>query len=71
MNIADTITNIARVLGDSKAVIHNDKVKTYKELEEDTNRIASALLDLNIKAGEGCSCICPIPMNGWLITLGP
>lgn len=52
MNLFDGLERNARNNAKKLAVIFNDKVHTYEELNEEANRIAHALINFGIKKGD-------------------
>lgn len=52
MGFAFFLRRAARYWGDHAAVLYNDRVLTYRELDERSNRLANALLALGLTRGD-------------------
>jgi long-chain acyl-CoA synthetase len=58
MRIGDLLTRAARCYPDKEAVVFEGTRLTYRELNERTNRLAAALIDMGVKPGDRVGLIC-------------
>ena len=55
----ETFKSFAEVNSKYPAIYYGDRVETWKELDERTNSLANALLDLGAKKGDNCAIMLP------------
>ncbi len=58
MRIGDLLTRAARCYPDKEAVVFEETRLTYRELNDRTNRLAAALIDMGVKPGDRVGLIC-------------
>jgi long-chain acyl-CoA synthetase len=66
MNVADNLKQTAKFFPDHVAVIEGDRRIRYSEFNQDTNRIASALVGFGVKAGDHIA-LCAPNSYAWLV----
>lgn len=59
LNLASVIEHHARIAPDKEAIVWNDVRLTYGELNALCNRVANALVEMNIKHGDKVALCCP------------
>jgi long-chain acyl-CoA synthetase len=58
MRIGDLLTRAARCYPEKEAVVFEKTRLTYRQINERTNRLAAALLDMGVKRGDRVGVIC-------------
>jgi long-chain acyl-CoA synthetase len=66
MNFANILNRSAKYFPDHIALVDEDREITYREMDEESNRVASGLLAMGIKPGD-CVCMCAPNSARWLI----
>ncbi|MCP4667807.1 MAG: AMP-binding protein, partial [Deltaproteobacteria bacterium] len=59
MNISKNLENAALYFPDRPAVIEEDRKISYRELNQETNRIASALKNMGLQPGDRMALCAP------------
>jgi long-chain acyl-CoA synthetase len=58
MRIGDLLTRAARCYPDKEAVVFEETRLTYRQVNERTNRLAAALVDMGVKRGDRVGVVC-------------
>ena len=66
MNFANILRSAARYFPDNTAIIDGDKEMSYRQFEEESNRVASALVGIGVKPGDRV-CVCMPNSATWLV----
>ncbi|MBS3920670.1 MAG: acyl--CoA ligase, partial [Deltaproteobacteria bacterium] len=65
MNLANNLEKSAFFFPERPAVCENDRVTTYQQLNEKSNRIATALIKMDVKPGDFIGLLAPNSMD-WI-----